>query len=467
MRRRVLLARSMVGNPDLLLLDEPTNHLDPDTIEWLEKYLAKPGLSIVFVSHDRRFMANVADEVLELDRGKLFHGRMGYHRYLEQRQARMEEEVRAQARFAKKLSEEEVWIRTGIQARRTRNEGRVRRLQAMREQQRKYRRTQGSARADLNTASASGKIVLELEGADFSYDQTPVLRDVNLRVMRGDRIGIIGANGSGKTTLLNLMLGKIAPECGVVRMGTKVELAEFDQHRAVLDETRTLADNVCDGREFIPTGKGERHIISYLQDFLFTPEQARAPIRRLSGGERARLLLARLFSRPFNLLVMDEPTNDLDIETLELLEEILTDYDGTLLLVSHDREFLDNVTTSIIHVDGNSNVVEYSGGYAEFMRTRQDRSPAPATTASKSASTRQGKRAPKLSYKLKLELETLPRTIEKLEADIEALHRHMSDPTFYTGSADHIASTNENLVRLERELAECYVRWEQLEQSGK
>ena len=468
-RRRVLLARALAGNPDLLLLDEPTNHLDPDTIEWLERYLAKPGLSVVFVSHDRRFMARVATEVVELDRGRLHHGRMGYERYIEQRRARLAAEATAQQRFEKKLDEEEAWIRTGIQARRTRNEGRVRRLHAMRERQRVYRRPDSTARAGLLDAGASGKIVLTLENAGFDFGTTRVLDRVDLRVMRGDRIGIIGANGSGKTTLLKLMLGHLEPTRGSVRPGTRLEVAEFDQHRESLDEQLSLADNVGEGREYITTSHGERHIIGYLREFLFTPEQARAPIAKLSGGERARLMLARLFSRPFNLLVMDEPTNDLDVETLELLEEILLDYDGTLLMVSHDRAFLDNVTTSVLHVAGDGSVEEFAGGYSEYRRVIDERAARSAATppAKPANPSRHGTSAPKLSYKLKRELEALPRTIEQLEEEIQDLQNRMSSPEFYTGPPEEIAAANLRLESLEQSLADCFERWETLENTGR
>ncbi len=468
-RRRVLLARALAGNPDLLLLDEPTNHLDPDTIEWLERFLAKPGLSVVFVSHDRRFMSRVATEVVELDRGRLHHGRMGYERYVEQRRARLAAEATEQQRFEKKLDEEEAWIRTGIQARRTRNEGRVRRLHAMRERQRAYRRPEGAARAGLLSAGSSGKIVLTLDDAGFDYGARPVLEGIDLRIMRGDRIGIIGANGSGKTTLLKLMLGRIEPTRGHVRAGTRLEVAEFDQHRETLDESLTLADNVGQGREYVATATGERHIIGYLREFLFTPDQARAPISRLSGGERARLMLARLFSRPFNLLVMDEPTNDLDVETLELLEEMLLDYEGTLLMVSHDRAFLDNVTTSVLHLSGNGTVEEFAGGYSEYRRVSDERAArdVAASSATRDTPPRPVASPKKLSYKLKRELEELPRTIESLEAEIRDLQERMSAPAFYAGPPTEIAESNRRLEALEQALSDCFDRWEALESNGR
>ncbi len=464
-RRRVLLARALSGNPDLLLLDEPTNHLDPDIIEWLEKFLAKPDLALVFVSHDRRFLANVANEVVELDRGRLHHGRMGYERYIEQRRARLEAEAVEQARFEKRLEEEEAWIRTGIQARRTRNEGRVRRLQAMRERQRAYRRPQGKARAGTTAGEASGRIVARLQSAGFSYGESIVLRNIDFELLRGDRVGIIGANGSGKTTLVKLMLGQIEPDHGSVTIGARVEPAQFDQHREALDEKLSLADNVAEGREYIATSRGERHIIGYLQDFLFTPEQARGPITRLSGGERARLMLARLFSRSFNLLVMDEPTNDLDIETLELLEEILLDYDGTLILVSHDRAFLDNVTTSVIHLDGSGNAEEFSGGYDEYRRVRDERARKSSAPETSKADTRTRTRAKsrKLSYKLQRELDELPRTIEALEKQIGDLHAQIARPDFYSGPPEEIAAVTSRLEEAEAALSACFDRWEALE----
>ncbi len=461
LKRRTALARALAGRPDLLLLDEPTNHLDPDTIEWLEKWLAAPGLAVVFISHDRRFVANVASEILELDRGRLYHGRTGYERYLVEREARLAAEGAERARFEKKLDEEETWIRTGIKARRTRNEGRVRRLEEMRRRAREYRKPESTTRAGITTAATSGRMVLELDHAGFAYGPTRVLDDVNLRVMRGEKIGIIGANGSGKTTLVKLMLGHLEPTTGSVRRGTRLEIAEFDQHRATLDDDATIVDNVGEGREFMATGRGERHIIGYLGDFLFTPDQARAPVRRLSGGERARVMLARLFSRPFNLLVMDEPTNDLDVETLELLEELLTDYDGTAVLVSHDRAFLDNVVTSIVHLDGSGSAVEYVGGYAEYQRVREASVPSPRAAAS--AKPRPSRPRTRLGYKQQRELDALPADIEKLESTITSIHERMAAPGYYAGDPAAIGDDARLLEETEAALKRLYARWEELE----
>ncbi len=464
-RRRILLARALAGDPDLLLLDEPTNHLDPDAIEWLEGWLTRSGRSVVFISHDRRFMERVADQVVELDRGRLHHSRMGYTRYLEQRAARLEDEERNRRRFEKKLAEEEAWIRQGIKARRTPNPGRVRRLQAMREEHRNMRRQVGRAAAAIESTGPSGRIVLEAEHASFGYDERDIIADLDLRVLRGDRIGITGANGAGKTTLLNLLLGRLQPRYGRIEHGTRLEIAEFDQLRSTLDPSLNAADNVAGGREYITTATGEKHVIGYLREFLFTPEQARAPIDRLSGGERARLLLARLFSRPFNLLVMDEPTNDLDLETLELLEDLLAQFDGTVFLVSHDRAFLDNVTTALLHVDGSGRVEEFSGGFTEFDRVRAARRTESAglPPAERVEPTRQRARPAKLSYKLQRELEQLPRRIETLENDLEALQQRMSDPAFYGSPAPEIAAAGERLKQLEEELETCFARWEELE----
>ncbi|GJL82224.1 MAG: ABC transporter ATP-binding protein [marine bacterium B5-7] len=469
MKRRTLLARALAGSPDLLLLDEPTNHLDTDAIEWLEHWLKSPGLSVMFISHDRRFIDNVASEVVEIDRGVLHHGRMGYRRYLQQREARIETEERERAQFNKVLDEEEAWIRGGIKARRTRNEGRVRRLQEMRRQHQRDRGTEARARASIRESSTSGKIVLDLDNVSFSYDDKPLINSFSFRIMRGDRIGITGVNGSGKTTLINLMLGKLTPQSGTVTTGTKIELAEFDQHRAHLDESLNAADNVAGGREFVEGPKGQRHIISYMKDYLFTPEKARAPIHRLSGGERARLMLARLFSKPFNLLVMDEPTNDLDIETLELLEEILLDFDGTLILISHDRAFIDNVTTSMLHLDGSGHVAAYEGGYTEYERVRratiaqQSVDPNNSKTSSGETLKKVTTRQPRLSYKFKLELEKLPGLIEQLETDISELHNTLSHPDFYTKPTDQVAKANRELEDKESALSRAYKRWEELE----
>ncbi len=466
LRRRTLLSRAIAAQPDLILLDEPTNHLDPDAIIWLERWLQKPGLSVVFISHDRRFIENVATEIVELDRGSLYHARSGYKKYLEQRESRLETEARAQAQFEKVLGQEESWIRSGIKARRTRNQGRVRRLKDMRERQSTRRREVGLAKASVNSAAPSGRVVLELDDIAFAYGNHAVINSFSTRILRGDRIGIIGANGTGKTTLIDLMLGKLEPDSGTVTQGSRIEIAEFDQHRSHLNEQLSALDNVAQGREYITTPGGEKHIIGYMSDFLFAPDQARGPINRFSGGERARLMLARLFSRQFNLLIMDEPTNDLDIETLELLEEMLADFDGTLLLVSHDRAFLENITTSIIHLDGNGNACEYAGGYDEFQRVRNTlESSKPQTNSGFQRSSKQKPENTrrKLSYMLQRELDELPALIETLETDIETIHTEMAAPDFYTRNAGQLSTTNELLERKEQALADAFNRWEKLE----
>ena len=360
-KRRVLLARALVAAPDILLLDEPTNHLDIETIVWLEEYLLKYVTTFVFVTHDRSFARRMANRIAELDRGRLYAFSCGYDAFMEKREALLEAEVTRQALFDKKLAQEEVWVRQGIKARRTRNEGRVRALKKMREERRERRERLGKVKMKMQEAERSGSLVVEAEGASFSYDGRPVIRNLTTTIMRGDRVGIIGPNGAGKTTLLRLLLGELTPQLGEVRLGSRREVIYFDQLREQLDLNRTVQENVGEGNDTIVVNGKSRHIIGYLQDFLFTPERARTPVHILSGGERNRLLLAKLFTRPSNVLVMDEPTNDLDAETLELLEELLMDYSGTLLLVSHDREFLNNVVTSTLVLTGTGEVREYVG----------------------------------------------------------------------------------------------------------
>ncbi len=401
MKRRVMLARALVGDPDLLLLDEPTNHLDIESIAWLEEFLLGWKGSLLFVTHDRAFLRRLATRILELDRDRLSDWPGDYDNYL-RRKAEMENaEAQENARFDKKLAQEEVWIRQGIKARRTRNEGRVRQLQAMREQARQRRRKQGSARLELNAAERSGKLVCEAEGISYSWEGRPIVRDLSTTILRGDRIGIIGPNGCGKSTLLNLLLGKLQPETGTIRLGTKVEVAYFDQLRAQLDEEATVIDNVGGGRDSVTVNGRQKHIIGYLQDFLFPPARARQPVKSLSGGERNRLLLAKLFTRPANLLVLDEPTNDLDVETLELLEELLLDFDGTLLLVSHDRAFLDNVVTSTLVFEGEGRVNAYVGGYSDWLAQREKQQQAEAekpVQREKTARTKRRSSPARLSY---------------------------------------------------------------------
>ena len=466
MKRRVMLARALVGDPDLLLLDEPTNHLDIESIAWLEEFLLGWKGSLLFVTHDRAFLRRLATRILELDRGRLSDWPGDYDNYL-RRKAEMENaEAQENARFDKKLAQEEVWIRQGIKARRTRNEGRVRQLQAMREQARQRRRKQGSARLELNAAERSGKLVCEAEGISYSWEGRPIVRDLSTTILRGDRIGIIGPNGCGKSTLLNLLLGKLQPETGTIRLGTKVEVAYFDQLRAQLDEEVTVIDNVGGGRDSVTVNGRQKHIIGYLQDFLFPPARARQPVKSLSGGERNRLLLAKLFTRPANLLVLDEPTNDLDVETLELLEELLLDFDGTLLLVSHDRAFLDNVVTSTLVFEGEGRVNAYVGGYSDWLAQREKQQQAEAekpVQREKTARTKRRSSPARLSYKEERELESLPETIEALEAEKEEVEQSLADPGLYRSDPERVKVLTSRVREIGEALENRYQRWDELE----
>ena len=467
LKRRVLLARALVRQPDLLLLDEPTNHLDIGAIEWLEQFMTGFPGSLLFITHDRVFLQNLATRIIELDRGRLTSWPGDYQAYVQRKQAALEAETAEQAEFDKKLAREEAWIRQGIKARRTRNEGRVRALKRMREERRARRECQGRARMQVNQAEHSGQRVIEAEDVSFGYAGRPVVSHLNTSILRGDRVGIIGPNGSGKTTLLKLLLGELTPQQGRVRLGTRLDVVYFDQHRAQLDEDRSVLDNVSLGRDTITINGQSRHIISYLQDFLFTPAQARGPISKLSGGERNRLLLARLFTRPCNLLVLDEPTNDLDAETLELLEERLLEFPGTLLLVSHDRAFLDHVVTSTLVLEGNGRVDEYVGGYDDWLRQRK-KTPGPkmnqtVQAASARPAVAKTNRRDKLGYKEQRELDALPQRIEELEEAQADLHALMSNPDFYKQNAGEISRARTRLADLEQALTEAYARWEQLE----
>jgi len=469
MKRRVLLGQALASAPDVLLLDEPTNHLDIESILWLEEFLMALESTLVFVTHDRRFLRKLATRIVEIDRGQVTSWPGDWNNFLRRKEERLHAEEKADALFDKRLAEEEAWIREGIKARRTRNEGRVRRLQAMRAERAQRREQAGNVQMVTAEADRSGKKVCVAEGVNFSWQGQSIVRDLDLTIMRGDRIGLIGPNGSGKTTLIRLLLGDLEPDSGTVTPGTNLEVAYFDQHRAVLREDWNAADNVAEGRDFVEIGGRQKHIIGYLGDFLFTPERARAPITRLSGGERNRLLLARLFARPSNLLVMDEPTNDLDVETLELLEERIGEYAGTLLLVSHDRDFLDNVVTSTLVMEGNGRVGEYVGGYTDWKKQRERsvaaaRKATPAPEKKKPAQTSQKKKpAPtKLSYKLARELEALPDRIETLEARLKTLADAMNDPDFFRQDSETIADHNRKIEELQRELDEAYARWEEL-----
>ena len=468
MKRRVLLAQALVRKPDVLLLDEPTNHLDIEAIGWLEGFLKSFDGSLLFVTHDRSFLQALATRIVEIDRGALTDWPGDYANYLRRREERLHAEAQANALFDKKLAQEEVWIRQGIKARRTRNEGRVRALKALRVERAERRELGGNVRMTAANAQASGKKVIDLEHVHQSYGGRVLMADLSTTVMRGDRIGIVGPNGAGKSTLLKIMLGELKPERGSATLGTGIQIAYFDQHRLQLDDTQNALDNVAEGREFIELNGQRKHIIGYLQDFLFSPERARAPITRLSGGERNRLLLAKLFAQPSNLLVMDEPTNDLDVETLELLEELLTDYQGTLLLVSHDRAFLDNVVSSTLVLEGDGRIGEYVGGYSDWLRQRpaaNASAPNPATKspAATPATTAAPEAKRKLSYKDQRELEQLPTRIEQLETDIAARGEAMNEPSFFQQDGTAIVKANEALAKLQQELENAYARWAELD----
>ena len=464
MKRRVLLAKALVRSPDVLLLDEPTNHLDIEAIGWLEEFLLRYGGSLLFVTHDRVILRRLATRIVELDRGRLTSWSCDYKTYLARREAALEAESRQRAEFDKKLAKEEVWIRTGIMARRTRNEGRVRALEKLRETRLARRDQPGEARMEIQEAERSGRLVIEAKTVRFGYADTPVIRDLSTMIMRGDRVGLIGPNGSGKTTLLRLLLGELQPQAGTVRHGTNLEVAYFDQLHAQLDDTKSVRENVRDGADTVTINGRKKHIIGYLEDFLFTSQQAADPVSRLSGGERNRLLLARLFTKPSNVLVMDEPTNDLDIETLELLEDLLIEYPGTLLLVSHDREFLNNVVTSTLVLEGEGRVKEYAGGYDDWLLQRQPESPAPEPAPAKAKPARPPQERPRrLTYKEQRELETLPQRIEVLEAALGPLHQVMADPALYRQDPAEIIKTKNSLQSLEKDIAEAYRRWEELE----
>lgn len=469
LKRRVLLARALVRDPDVLLLDEPTNHLDIDAIDWLENFLRGFRGSLVFITHDRRFLRALATRIVEIDRGRLTSWPGDYDEYLRRRTERLHAEAQAQAEFDRKLAQEEVWIRQGIKARRTRNEGRVRALEQMRRERAQRHARQGNVRMSATAAGPSGRRVISAEHVSFAWNGDPLVRDFSLTVQRGDRIGLVGPNGVGKTTLLHLLLGRLQPQSGRVELGTGLEVAYFDQQRAQLDENANAADNVAEGRDFVEIGGRSKHVIGYLQDFLFAPDRARAPISRLSGGERNRLLLARLFARPSNLLVMDEPTNDLDVETLELLEELLIEYRGTLLLVSHDREFLDNVVTSTLVFHGGGRIEESAGGYSDWL-ARQRVPSAPAVSTPPAARRGAGAPAPKggprprrLSYGEKRELEQLPQAIEALESELAALGERLADPALYQQQGGEVAQINARLAEAQAELDAAYARWAVLE----
>ena len=471
-RRRVMLARVLVSAPDVLMLDEPTNHLDIEAITWLEEFMSNYQGALLFISHDRAFVRRLATRVIELDRGQLTSWPGSYDDYLRRKTEQLEVEARHNAEFDKKLSKEESWIRQGIKARRTRNEGRVRALKQMREQRRSRRELSGKARLKLDEGELSGKLVFEAEDINLAFGDNTILRDFSTTVLRGDRIGIIGPNGAGKSTLIKILLGELAPDTGLVRKGTRQQVAYFDQQRAILNMEATVMDNVNEGSQRVIVGGRDRHVAGYLRDFLFPPERLQSPVKTLSGGERNRLLLARLFAQPANLLVMDEPTNDLDVETLELLEELLMDFQGTLLLVSHDRAFLDNVVTSTLVFEDDGYIGEYVGGYSDWLRQRKTmmtnvpgrkQKTAPAEKPATSATDYTGGKPKKLSYKDQRELDALPLRIEALDSEQAELQETTSDPGFYQQDQQTISAALARLEDVTAELEQCYARWEELE----
>ncbi len=483
-QRRVLLARALVTEPDVLLLDEPTNHLDVPAIAWLEEALGQFRGAILFVSHDRAFIRRIATRVIELDRGQLVSFAATYDKYLELKEKALEEEERQDALFDKRLKQEEAWIRQGIKARRTRNMGRVRALKAMREERRQRRERVGTASFNVEDASRSGKLVVEATSACFAYDERrPIIDKLDMTLLRGDKIGLVGENGTGKTTLLRLLLGDLKPTKGTIRLGTNLQVAYFDQLRGELDLDKTALENLSEGREFIEINGQSKHVLGYLQEFLFTPERARSPVSVFSGGERARLLLAKLFSKPANILVLDEPTNDLDVDTLELLEAQLVEFAGTVIVISHDREFLDNVITDTVFLDGSGHVRQYVGGYTDWRR-QGGRFPAEfdgkvadsgvqrgaknvSDKKSQIQTTSVGKTKPsKLSYKLKLELEKLPSQIEQLEGRVAELQAQISAPDFYSGAPEAVSETLQALSDCQEQLEFLMERWMELEEQA-
>ena len=479
-RRRVALARALVAEPDLLLLDEPTNHLDLDTIAWLEEQLLDFNGAVLFITHDRAFLSKLATTILELDRGRLGRYPGDYAKYQQQKAHELEVEARENAEIDKKLAQEEAWIRQGIKARRTRNEGRVRALEQLRRERSQRREVQGRASFGIDSGERSGKRVVELVGVTHRFGDETIVRDLSLEIQRGDRIGLIGRNGAGKTTLLKILLGELEPSEGTVRLGTNIKVAYFDQLRAGLEPEKSVYDNVAQGSDRIAVGGKDKHVISYLQDFLFTPERARQPVKALSGGESNRLLLAKLFTQPANVLVLDEPTNDLDVETLELLEELLLDFDGTLLLVSHDRAFMDNVVTGVLAFEGDGVVREYVGGYSDWVRQGGKLPPAPwegaarqqveptakaveKAPASPALSAPPAKKPAKLSYKLQRELDALPAEIERLEAEVAEYEARVGDPAFYQQEAGVVSEVLQAMSDKQAELDAAMERWMELE----
>lgn len=471
-RRRVMLARALVSDPELLLLDEPTNHMDIAAIKWLEDFLMNYQGALIFITHDRTFVRNLATRIIELDRGTLSTFPGNYETYLQKKEEMLMIEERATAKFDKKLAQEEAWIRQGVKARRTRNQGRVRALQAMRAQVSQRIRLQGKADLELNRADIAGKLVADIYHVNFSYGDHVIIRDFSTRILRGDRVGVIGPNGSGKSTLLKIILGELKPDSGKVVIGTKLDKAYFDQHRSLLDPEKSVRDNLSENSDYIVVKGRSRHVIGYLRSFLFPPERVDSPVKSLSGGERNRLLLAKLFTKPCNLMILDEPTNDLDVDTLELLEDLLSEFDGTLLLVSHDRTFLDNIVTSTLVFEEDGHIGEYVGGYEDWLRQRpdperkqkQDSAAVPEKQEEVDVSHISAVKSRKLSYKETRELAALPGLIEELEDEKGMLEARVSDSTFYQQEKAAITETLERLEYLNIELEQAYERWEELAQ---
>ncbi|WP_299694508.1 ABC transporter ATP-binding protein [uncultured Vibrio sp.] len=471
-QRKAALARALVCDPDVLLLDEPTNHLDVATIEWLEGFLKDFRGSIIFISHDRAFIKSMATRIVDLDRGKLSSFPGDYENYLLEKEEALRVEEMQNAEFDKKLAQEEVWIRQGIKARRTRNEGRVRALKKLREERLNRREVQGKAVIQIDDGQRSGKIVFEAENLNFGFEGKEIVKDFSFNIMRGDRIALIGPNGCGKSTVLKLLLDQLKPDSGRLHCGTKLEVAYFDQYREILDPEKSVIDNLADGKQEVTVGGRERHALSYLQDFLFSPKRARTPVKALSGGEKNRLLLARIFLKSNNLLILDEPTNDLDIETLELLEDLLANYQGTLLLVSHDRQFVDNTVMTSWIFEGNGVIEEFVGGYHDAQQQRKqaleyrqvEKPSKPEKVVEETPKTAPVKAKPKkLSYKLQRELEALPMRLEELETQIETLQEEVNDPSFFSKSVEQTQPVLDKLSAAEQELEVAFERWEELE----
>ena len=457
--RRVLLGRALVQEPDILLLDEPTNHLDISMIEWLEDFLLAQNTTLLFVSHDRRFVRRLATRIIELERGQLTSWPGDYDEYRKNREQMLAAELKQESEQDKKLAAEETWIRQGIKARRTRNEGRVRALEELRRQRQARRERVGNVNIAIQQSARSGKIVIEAEDVCYAYDTQPIVENFSITIMRGDKLGLLGPNGVGKTTLLRLLLGELKPQKGTIKHGTRLEIAYFDQQRAQLDENATVIDNLSLGKDSVTVNGREKHVISYLQDFLFSPERARSPVNALSGGEKNRLLLARMFCRPSNVLVLDEPTNDLDFETLDLLEQLLVEYTGTLLLISHDRSFINDVVTSTLSFEGNGLIEEYVGGYDDWLRQR------PTTTVKTKPAEKPAapntiiKKQIKLSYKDQSELDELPQKIEQLEQAQQAMHDRMAEPDYFKQDKTDLANDQKKLAEIDIELEQAYERW--------